>query len=249
MQEGPVIIGAWHIGRIGKHWYQIAEKQFKALKDSGLLAASNHVLVSLAGFNGWSIPQFLHESDRFVLLDGLSLDRDVKPLFSLLQQQAEWNIHRKAKIWFIHGKGATTGTFEPPNAVDYWREYMMYFTVTQWRDNVEALEEYDLCGVEWRPNENGLNGHLSGGFFWMTAHYLGRQCQVIDQYVNVTWQNHCHRCGGPCKPEAVEAHKRSALEFFIGHADPKVCCWHNFNKDLYHFYAYPHLYERVDREV
>lgn len=233
-----MIIGAWHIARIGEHWREIAESQLQELEKSKLLETTDWILVTLAGFDGWPVPELLNRSHRFRLVGKTRLEDDVYPLFVAIEKSAQQN--KNSSIWFIHGKGATTGTFNPPNAVDYWREYMMYFTVDKWKDNLKALDNCDLCGVEWRPNTYSNGGHLSGGFFWMTSQYINQKCEPLEQYVNVIWKNNCHRCGGVCK--AVEAHKRSALEFWIGHANPKVYCPHNFNQDLYHFCAYPNLY-------
>jgi len=243
-----MIIGGWHIARIGLHWYEIAKQQLDRLHTTGLMDATDYILVNLAGFNG-SVPDFLYSSKKIVIANSSKLEEDVKPLWEALQEHARQN--PTAQLFHIHGKGATTGTFSPPNAVDFWREYMTYFVIDRWRDCVAALEECDVCGVEWRSNKEALGidkpgGHFTGGFFWLTAKYLVEVCPPLDQYIEEIWPQFCLRCGGPCKPEALVPHKRSALEFFIGHANPKIYCFHNFGyqTDLYRFCAYPHLYRK-----
>ena len=247
-----MIIGAWHIARIGEHWYNIARQQLDKLCTSGLMDATDHIIVNLAGFQGYSVPDFLYGQKKIVIASSSIIEEDIRPLLRNLQEQAKQN--PTAKMFHIHGKGATTGTFSPPNAVDYWREYMTYFTIDRWQDCVAALESSDVCGVEWRPNKETFDidrpgGHFTGTFFWLTAKYLST-CPPIDQYVDQIWPQFCLRCGGPCRAEALIPHKRSALEFFVGHANPKVKCFHNFgyNTDLYHFYAYPHLYKKETEE-
>jgi hypothetical protein len=241
-----MIIGGWHIARIGNHWYEIARQQLDRLCASGLMDVADHVLVNLAGFHGHP-PDFLYGLKKIVLINDSKTEDDIRPLLRALQEYAEQN--PTAKIFHIHGKGATTGTFSPPNAVDFWREYMTYFTIDRWQDCVVALEESDVCGVEWRPNKEALDidkpgGHFTGTFFWLTAKYLANDCPPLDRYIDEIWPQFCLRCGGPCEPEALVPHKRSALEFFVGHANPKVHCFHNFGykTDLYHFCAYSHLY-------
>jgi len=244
-----VIIGAWHIARIGNHWYDIAKQQLEKMIASGLMDAADCILVNLAGFHGYSVPDFLYGQKKIIIIGSSRFEEDVRPLLKALQEQAKQN--PTAKMFFIHGKGATTGTFSPPNAVDYWREYMSHFAIDRWQESVVALEEHDISGVEWRPNKETLGidkpgGHFTGGFFWMNAKYLSEVCPPLDKYVDEIWAQSCLRCGGPCKPEALIPHKRSALEFFIGHANPKVNCFHNFGykTDLYHFCAHPHLYRK-----
>jgi hypothetical protein len=241
-----MIIGAWHIARVGDHWYDIAKQQLDKIHATGLIDATDHILVNLAGFQG-IVPDFLYGLKKIVIVNSSRLEEDVRPMQEALQEDARKNL--TAKLFHIHGKGATTGTFSPPNAVDFWREYMTYFVIDRWQDCVAALEECDVCGVEWRPNKEALGidkpgGHFTGGFFWLTAKYLAEDCPLLAQYIEEIWPQFCLRCGGPC--EAPIPHKRSALEFFIGHANPKVHCFHNFGykTDLYKFCAYPSLYRK-----
>ena len=243
------IVGGWHIAHIGAHWYEIAVQQLQQLQNSGLFEVSSKIFVTLAGFQGLSVPEFLYGLSGKITIVMSKLEDDIRPLLRALQQHCQSD--NSAKIWLIHGKGATTGTFFPPNAVDYWREYMMYFIVEKWRQCVQELDDHDICGVEWRPNKETFNidkpgGHFTGTFFWGRAQYLAEKCPPLDQYIDVIWQQCCIRCNGPCKSEAIQPHKRSALEFFSGHANPKVSCLHNFGYqiDLYHFCAYSHLYKK-----
>jgi len=247
--SSTLLIGAWHIARIGKHWCDIAKQQLDRLHASGLMNATDYIIVNLAGFQGYSVPDFLYGQKKIVITSSSAIEEDVRPLLRSLQEQAKKN--PTAKMFFIHGKGATTGTFSPPNPVDYWREYMTYFTIDRWQDCISTLEENDVCGVEWRPNKETFDidkpgGHFTGGFFWMNAKYLAEDCPPLDKYVDEIWLQFCVRCKGLCRPEDLISHKRSALEFFVGYANPKVHCFHNFGykTDLYRFYAYPQLYRK-----
>jgi len=69
------------------------------------------------------------------------------------------------KILYINGLGVTGNT---PNKKN-WRNYLSYYNVILHDECIKSLDEYDVCGVDWRTNPSP---HFSGNFWWANSNYL-----------------------------------------------------------------------------
>jgi hypothetical protein len=66
--------------------------------------------------------------------------------------------------------GHTKGAHDPNRFNEEWRQRMTYFTVTRWRDAVEALRTHDAYGCHWMELQG--NWIFGGNFWWTHMHYL-----------------------------------------------------------------------------
>jgi hypothetical protein len=202
-----MIYGWHHVGKLGR-WREIHDDQQVVLKDSGLLTATEQVFEGAV--EGDAIP--LGENPT---------------LFSLWEWACENPGH---KVWYIHTKGAshTTGLLE--RTTHWWRKYMEYFVVGLWRECEKALDDHDVCGVEWLTPDMKWVGEVyasttpfpnfCGNFWWATT----------DHIAKVT-------------PYWIRTPNRHAAEFnFIGQSEPKVKCLHTSYKNLYQSAYTPDFY-------
>jgi hypothetical protein len=69
------------------------------------------------------------------------------------------------KILYFNGLGVTDNT---PNKKS-WRDYLSYYNISLHEICITSLDEYDVCGVDWRTNPSP---HFSGNFWWANSNYL-----------------------------------------------------------------------------
>ena len=87
--------------------------------------------------------------ERFTLLK-------VKPL-----------IKPEDRLLYIHSKGVTKDV--GVNAVYWWRSWMEYFLIAQFKKCLDELEKHDTVGVNY--SAEGIGPHFSGNFWWSTGKY------------------------------------------------------------------------------
>ena len=140
------------------------------------------------------------------------------------------NVSEETYVLYIHHKGVTHIGNE---AVNDWRDLMMYFNVTKWRECVEQLDNgHDTAGVLWRGNYHHL--HYSGNFWWARSSYIKKLPKVRMPVEN----NYFGQFGlGP--PGYL--HKMDA-EFWIGLGNPNAYSFQEFTVDHYTTRYPPELY-------
>lgn len=183
----------------------IFDTQFGKLQCFGLLEASDEIHISLVGPDAESFSRVhtsqYHDNVSIHLYD--RLDVYEYPTIHRLQSLAE----DADKIWYIHSKGACVSYMGSVYTED-WRELMEYYVIEHWEDCVEALDTYDICGVNW--HDNPVN-HFSGNFWWARGDYIKSLPPANDK-----------------------AEDRREAEFWIGrNPNAKVKCFHESNVDHY----------------
>ena len=140
------------------------------------------------------------------------------------------NVSEETYVLYIHHKGVTHIGNE---AVNDWRDLMMYLNVTKWRECVEQLDNgHDTAGVLWRGNYHHL--HYSGNFWWARSSYIKKLPEVRMPVEN----NYFGQFGlGP--PGYL--HKMDA-EFWIGLGNPNAYSFQEFTVDHYITRYPPELY-------
>lgn len=228
-----MILGFFHIARIGGSWFDSIRTTWENLKKSGLYDATEHIYVCLVGTNNTEIPPNYNaeEFERIIRDPKIILtEYEAADVFEFVTYIKMMEVCRdvppNTKLWYIHSKGATTAVFVPPysperkNPAAYWKEYMEYFIIERWRDCNSLLDSYDIVGTEWREHPHK---HYSGNWWWSSAGYIQKlpdPTQYMEQY---RWD-------------------RFMPEMYVGRANPNHYCFHNFGQDLYRFAAEPHLY-------
>lgn len=133
-------------------------------------------------------------------------------------------------VVYLQHKGAT----QPHNpCVSDWRDLMVYFNITKWRDCVAKLDEgYDTTGVLWRPYPYP---HYSGTFWWAKASYIRK----LPKYVLPEEAEYKSQFGFGV--ESWPYGYRHDAEFWIALAHPKQHCFHTSDSEQHPIYNHYHL--------
>lgn len=83
------------------------------------------------------------------------------------------------KILYFHTKGASRHNTKHETAINYWRQYLEYFNIINWKDCVDVLnKDYDSCGVLWMHGDwqsiKKSGSHYSGSFYWIKSNLVKR---------------------------------------------------------------------------
>lgn len=219
------IYGFYHVGLIGR-WKSIFDSQLRTLKTSGLWDITKKIYIGTSGGN-----IDLPSSDKLTLAivnDNLE-DGEVETL--------RW-MHEfsktvpPCKLWYIHTKGASNvpgtssehhgeNTNEIIRNVDAWRKYMEYFVIHKYKDCIAAIDQYDVCGVEYRPK---AKPHFAGNFWWSRSEHV----RNLQNFMESNQPGY---------------HGRYRAETgFVTMGDPKIKCFFKANRDLYYEKIHPSEY-------
>ena len=69
------------------------------------------------------------------------------------------------KILYFNGLGVTGNSPYKKS----WRNYLSYFNIILHDECIKSLNNYDVCGVDWRTNPIP---HFSGNFWWANSKHL-----------------------------------------------------------------------------
>lgn len=163
-----------HVCTIG-HWQQVLERQLNRIKASGLYDVCDSISLGVLG------------------LGDLRPVTDVFPKATVLFQEPNTSFYERPTllklheccvlnpedtlVLYLHSKGVTHSGDRLANVTD-WCMLMEYFLIERWQDCVVALQDHDVCGVNWRTNPVP---HFSGNFWWATAKYISRLPGDIGQ--------------------------------------------------------------------
>jgi len=101
-----------------------------------------------------------------------------RPILRILRQDA---VEMPFKALYLHSKGIRDHTQFNPCVKD-WVDYLIYFNVERWKQNVIALDYYQTCGVNW---QNEPCPHYSGNFWWARSDYLaGLPANIGPDYLS-----------------------------------------------------------------
>ena len=191
----------------GRH---IIEEQIETIIDSGIMDHCQLFLYCNYDINNyqWAIDRLkTYKNVHFIDSGAIPEDYEILTLAGLKNSCDADPV--ESYVLYIHHKGITRPHSE---AVRDWRNLMMYFNVTKWRDCVEKLDQgYDTAGVNWRENFPNEYPHYSGNFWWAKSSYIKR----LPAF------QHPHENG--YRPQfrfSGWLHKQDA-EFWIGLGQPK----------------------------
>jgi hypothetical protein len=202
----------YHIGMLN-NWEEVVEEQLEKLERSGLGEAADHITVTAVGPRSYfaKLGKLFKSFPKKVTLIHAGRDLALYEFPGIEQVIRIGETWPDAKILYMHNKGVTHFGKATEESASLWRRYMEYFTIERWKDCVEALDAYDICGVEWFWNEK-FPPHFRGNFWWARGEYVQR----------------CH----------LNRNDRFDCEFFIGTGqNPLMKCFHQSGHDLY-YYSY-----------
>lgn len=89
-----------------------------------------------------------------------------------------WNdaLKEDLRILYFHTKGVTSYIrnlysfdVETYKTYYYWREFLNWGVLENWRKCVDALDQYDIAGVNYQTEPSK---HFSGNFWWTTSNHI-----------------------------------------------------------------------------
>lgn len=167
-QSGPVpkvwqkMKTVWHVAGLG-NYKTVAEEQLFLLHRSGIGSVD-------LSFCGSGIEAVLFLADKYgVKLRVVSNVESVKACERPAIEHV-WELAKSSDepVLYFHSKGVSR-----PNvyAKQIMRQVMGETLISQWRANLEHLNQYDAVGCNWWPKGNA---HFSGNFWITSAEHIRR---------------------------------------------------------------------------
>lgn len=225
------ILGFIHIGNLGRG-KEIFFDQIDLIKSSGLYSKTKRIYVGVAGRG----LDFCFIDPKITLLSHDPVLRNGECLL-LKSMHKHCQTCEPAKIWYIHTKGASV--IDPKNQLYHnqnaWRDYMQYFIIENHEDCIEALNEFDVCGVEYMK----LYKYFIGNFWWANSDYIKKIKNPVSENLKKPMSN--ERFVNPL---------RYLAEFdFIGKGDPKAKSFHTFGKLMYDYKIPKRSYMKNEKPI
>ena len=127
------------------------EDRFNRWTSSGLAQATTRIFATVVGPDAeeavGSVAAACGERLEIVYIArSLMLER---PILEYMRRFCEDGEPLARACSYVHAKGGTQERFQNPNVTD-WRRLMEHFVVERWQDCLAALDDHDVCGVNWR---------------------------------------------------------------------------------------------------
>ena len=184
----------------------IMDEQMIALRDSGLLAATEEVYIGLNGDNEDAAMAMMFAPPKAkIIIHGKDSTTEI-PTLNYLRN---WLSGCDADfVLYHHIKGVT---HKGSALYEAWRRCMERAVVWQWRDCIEQMRAgADSCGAHWMTPEKfpgAVNSPYWGGTFWWATTAFLRMLPILPA---PTWENRFEAENwigrGPRRPKVVDRH-------------------------------------------
>lgn len=187
------IYGFYHICLIND-WFDIVKDQLIKIKKNGLLEKTTTLYVSILGekeqqklfiglINEYKNIEIVIKSQNIQLyeepiLNHLKYLSDSEDFYCYYLHAKGVSITEQNKGWY-HGN---TDLIHLKSCVNDWREFMEYFLINKFDENIQLLKEFDSCGVNYCKEPQK---HYSGNFWWSKSGYI----KTLKDLPNLTPQN------------------------------------------------------------
>jgi hypothetical protein len=203
-------------------WSHMVLETMKAMEDSGLLSALNKIKVTcVTQYDGreklfsylmssdWHTPAPLDIEIEFVrnpwvndqeMLANIEDDRTVTENYTYRKIWNDAWSKPDSQILYVHTKGITAtdnllrkGNAEGFKRYYYWRQYLQWGVIENWKKCVDALMNHDVAGVNYYEEPTP---HYSGSYWWANSSYVetlpdpaekswwyALQCETPDQWL------------------------------------------------------------------
>lgn len=153
---------------------------YNKISSSSLIQKVDKINVILVGPEKEKLKQdlsFFHKVETF-LKPNKETEADT---LKMIQNYCKSN---SGKILYIHSKGVT----KPNNKnIQDWVNLMEYFLIEKHEKCLEALDNHDVCGVNYLPSKP----HYSGNFWWANSKHINRlrelKAEKIDRLYCEYW--------------------------------------------------------------
>ncbi len=188
------------------HWQAILERQLMRLKSSGLYDACTSISLGVLGKGDVAPYKNIYPKLQILFQNPDTALYERPTLLKLHELSVSNPAH--ATVLYLHTKGITRGANS--EYIADWVNLMEYFVIDRWKDCILALQEHDVCGVNWR---NVPLLHFSGNFWWATTRYAA----TLPAFISAGYYD---------------------PEMWIGLNFPNCKCFHESGVDHY-YHLYP----------
>jgi len=161
-------------------WKYIVEEQLFLLESGGLYDAATDIYMIYYAPNTQEEIDFLNLVLKYPKIKTFKL-RDNNFEFPTLHIIKKYCDNKpEANICYYHTKGASNKA----RNMETWRKYINHFTITEWKMNVEALNNNDVSFVddEYNSYHNLTDRQRTcGNFWWANSNYI-KTLKEIDIY-------------------------------------------------------------------
>lgn len=161
-------------------WQSVLAEMLGKMDTSGLLESADEINFCVNGIlANMEIPLLkLNEIDpkfKIVHVNGDATKWEY-PTINKLKEDAD-NSNEAHYVGYAHLKALSRPNILDQKGVD-WRNYLSYWTIERWEDNIAKLDEgFDLVGVNWTWQPWP---HMSGNFWWANTNYLRQLPKLQD---------------------------------------------------------------------
>jgi hypothetical protein len=182
------IIGFYHTPDM-PGWNEVMSDQLTKMSESGLLDRIDELHVCMNG-NAASFQtaqELLQEYDNiFFVPVSTTTDRGEYPTLNYLKAYCDKQTD-EFFVMYTHLKGLSKRG--DPYRND-WRQYMDYWQIERWEDNVTALSQnYETTGINFNDHPartHDIWPHYSGNFWWARASYI-RKLEPLNDPYTIQW--------------------------------------------------------------
>ena len=166
-----------HLCNYGDNWKTIISSQISQILNSGLYDKCEHIFYGCSCDNcEEELKLFLKNYKKISKLppqpNYVHENMTVNCLIEFSKQQED-NVY----ILYLHSKGVTGQSVHQ----NYWRDYMMNYSVNEWEICVNLLNnDYNTVGVNYRRIFFKDIPHYSGNFWWGRSDYI-KKLDYIDE--------------------------------------------------------------------
>lgn len=210
-----------HVATVN-NYQKIFEELFGEIIDSGLSEYSDSIRICAVGSGDLMIPEqknIIVDFDPSASIDSTQSVNYGE--FYTLRKIKDFanNAKENYKILYCHLRGVTSPNNE---CIPTWRKYLIHHNITNYKNCLGQLDEYDACGVDLITKDRWpYSDHFSGNFWWSNSDHI-KKLPEISQIDN------------PSSPQ--KATLRHNAEFWVGmvegkfksifDADVDICCRH-----------------------
>lgn len=161
----------WHCNELSG-WQSVMDQQWDLIVKSGLWDAASEINICMNGqpwtFEAWVSSKNIVDADGKLKLVNVNKDAAFHeyPTLNFLHTVAQ-HADSECYVCYIHLKGLLRWGDE--NVGD-WRNFMNYFAIEQWQENVAALDQgAQVVGTNYNTEPWP---HFAGNFWWAKLSYI-----------------------------------------------------------------------------
>ena len=208
-------------------WSSIFLEQMKCMEDHELLKKIDEVQVTAVGKNDRRRTEFFNLCDTYpanfeIEFVDNPLKNDTQMVTNIDKGKIASENITYQKIWddcqkkdqtvlYLHSKGITsferllkTDTKEGARAFKryyYWRQFLNWGAIENWRAMINALDTHDVAGINYQAEPSP---HFSGAFWWSTSKHIRT---LPDPSTNDWWKKVKSKSKDPWFSKAPDRYK------------------------------------------